>query len=131
MIISRREFFLLNATFAAGCSSADRGTNPSGIASHEVDAGPAANYRRDGVYSAFRAQGFFIVRRGERLFALSSICTHKKCKLTAERDRSFYCPCHGSTFDPDGHVTQGPALLDLPMLTTRLSAAGELLVEFR
>jgi len=71
-----------------------------------INAGPAAKYAADGVYSRHRDMGFFIVRKGEKLFAISSYCTHRKCKLAAESDRSFYCPCHGSTFDPDGHVDQ-------------------------
>ena len=48
---------------------------------------------------------FFIVRKGASLFALSAICTHRHCKLEAEADKTFYCPCHGSTFDPEGKVT--------------------------
>jgi Rieske Fe-S protein len=80
------------------------------------------------VYPAFRERGFFIVRRGERLFALSAICTHKECKLKAQRDRSFYCPCHGSTFDASGHALQGPAKRDLPVFDTVVSKSGELLV---
>ena len=76
----------------------------------------------------YRDLGFFIVRRGATLFALSAICTHRKCKLTAELDRSFYCNCHGSTFDPAGHVTQGPARRDLPVLTTVTDERGQLLV---
>ena len=31
------------------------------------------HYREEGVYDRFRYQGFFLVRRGGRLFALSSI----------------------------------------------------------
>jgi Rieske Fe-S protein len=80
------------------------------------------------VYTAFRNRGFFIVRRGEKLFALSAICTHRRCKLDVERDHSFYCPCHGSTFDPAGHVTEGPAKRDLPVFATSIGERGELMV---
>jgi len=93
-----------------------------------VNAGPVGNYATDGVYSAFRNQGFFIVRRGEKLFALSAICTHRKCKLDPEPDRSFHCPCHGSTFDANGHVTGGPAPRDLPVLATSINGSGQMLV---
>lgn len=106
--------------------------NPVGVVSTSrervVNAGPAGNYSTDGVYATFRSQGFFIVRRGEKLFALSSICTHKKCKLDAEPNRSFYCHCHGSTFDPNGHVTAGPARRDLPEMPTSVDENGQLLV---
>ena len=128
MIINRREFLLLTAAFAAGCSSvANTGVLPT-TKERVVNAGPAGNYAADGVYVAFRNQGFFIIRRGEKLFALSSICTHRRCKLDAKADDSFYCPCHGSTFDPNGHVTHGPAPRDLPVLTTSVRESGLLLV---
>jgi Rieske Fe-S protein len=80
------------------------------------------------VYGHFRDQGFFVIRKGEQLFALSSICTHRTCKLDAESDRSFFCACHGSTFDPSGKVTEGPARRDLPTLTSVTNENGQLLV---
>ena len=48
--------------------------------------------------------------------------------LTARHDCSFYCKRHGSTFDPGGHVTKGPANRDLPLLATSVNGAGHLLV---
>ena len=124
MQISRREFLILTGTFAAGGCASESAAGGERV----VNAGPASNYAADGLYGAFRERGFFIVRRGERLFALSAICTHKKCKLKPERDQSFYCPCHGSTFDPSGHVTKGPAKRDLPVFDTSISKSGELFV---
>jgi cytochrome b6-f complex iron-sulfur subunit len=126
--ITRREFLILTASFAAGCEAAE--VTPSVPAGHGrvVNAGPASKYAADGVYSQFRYRGFFIVRKGEKLFALSSMCTHKKCRLKAEPDRTFYCPCHGSTFDPNGHVTEGPARRDLPVLETSVDGSGQLMV---
>ena len=126
MNLTRREFLLLTAGMVAGCKAVDGNS----IASQErtVNAGPVRNYAADGVYNHFRDQGFFIIRRGDQLFALSAICTHRKCKLTAEPDRSFLCPCHGSTFDPTGHVTEGPARRDLPTLPTDTNEQGQLIV---
>ena len=128
MMISRREFLILTGTFVAGCGSMRDSGAASAGAERMVNAGPATRYAADGVYAAFRSRGFFIVRQGEKLFALSAICTHKRCRLNAERDRSFYCPCHGSTFDPSGHVTEGPAKRDLPMFPTLINENGQLLV---
>ena len=93
-----------------------------------VNAGPVRNYVSDGVYDHFRDQGFFVIRKGEQLFALSSYCTHRKCKLDVELNRSFYCPCHGSTFDPGGKVTERPARRDLPTLPSATNENGQLLV---
>ncbi len=93
-----------------------------------VDAGPAGNFAADGVYDTYKDLGFFIVRRGGQLFALSSICTHRNVTLKAQSDCSFYCKRHGSTFAPNGHVTQGPAKRNLPVLATSINASGHLLV---
>ena len=93
-----------------------------------IDAGPLSNYASDGLYESFHDLGFYVIRQGDKLVALSSYCTHRKCKLKAERDHTFYCKCHGSTFDPGGKVTQGPAPRDLPALQT-VSDKGHLVVK--
>src|SRR5689334_23323381 len=123
MSLNRREFLILTTATAASAAAdclalADSGGSAAVGPEQVVDAGPAGNFAADGVYDAFRGQGFFVVRKGAKLFALSSICTHRKFQLKAEPDCSFYCKRHGSTFDPNGHVTQGPAKRDLPVLVT-------------
>lgn len=48
------------------------------------------------------------------LHCVSAVCTHLGCQVafnTAER--TWDCPCHGSRFDVDGTVLQGPAVKDL------------------
>jgi len=128
--MDRRQFLMLTAVavvtgcqtvFAAGRSTATHGERV-------VNAGPVSNYATDGLYDGFRDQGFFVIRKGERLFALSSFCTHRKCKLDTKSDRSFYCPCHGSTYSVGGKVTEGPATRDLPTLKTVTNTDGHLLV---
>ncbi len=42
--------------------------------------------------------------------AVSAICTHQGCQVAFnEMERSWDCPCHGSRFDLDGRVLDGPA----------------------
>src|SRR5205823_788701 len=44
------------------------------------------------------------------LYAVSPICTHLKCVVHWNRaEKSWDCPCHGSRFQPDGSVIEGPA----------------------
>jgi len=123
--MNRRQFLILAATCAAITNPKSA---PAGSAEHLIDAGPLTNYAADGVYDGFRDLGFFVIRKGEKLTALSSYCTHQKCKLKAEHDHSFYCRCHGSTFDPGGKVTEGPATRNLPTIPT-ISEKGHLLVK--
>ena len=131
MNISRRQFLILTAGTGAiaGCQSEDSGGQAAKPGPERmVNAGPVTGYAADGVYAGFRDLGFFVVRKRENLFAVSAICTHKKCKLNAQPDHSFYCKCHGSAFDPDGKVTKGPAKRNLPVFTTTVDEQGQLLV---
>ncbi len=42
--------------------------------------------------------------------ALSTICTHEQCTVGYQSGQSrFVCPCHGSIYDINGSVLQGPA----------------------
>ena len=77
MELSRRQFLALAAVLAlAGCeSSSDETAIPAGI-SRIFDIGLASQFTADGVYGEFRSHGFFIVRHGDRFFALSSICKY-------------------------------------------------------
>lgn len=44
------------------------------------------------------------------LHALSARCTHMGCLVDFNAaERAWECPCHGSRFDTDGKVVQGPA----------------------
>lgn len=129
--MSRRRFLLLAAAAAAaaGCQTGAGGGPAAAGPVKTVDAGPAASYAAEGVYGNFRDVGFFVIRTGGKLVALSSICTHRWCKLTAEPDHTFYCECHGSEFDPAGKVTEGPAKRDLPVFETVIAPNGHLLVK--
>ncbi|MFI6294882.1 FAD-dependent oxidoreductase [Nonomuraea sp. NPDC050790] len=72
-----------------------------------------------------RGQGIVIKTGGQRravyrdtdgaLHAVSAICTHLRCVVAFnEAEHTWECPCHGSRFDIDGAVLQGPAVKPLP-----------------
>ena len=49
------------------------------------------------------------------LHRLSPVCTHMKCDVAWNAaERTWDCPCHGSRFDVDGAVLNGPAVEALP-----------------
>jgi glycine/D-amino acid oxidase-like deaminating enzyme/nitrite reductase/ring-hydroxylating ferredoxin subunit len=70
------------------------------------------------------------------LRAVSATCTHLGCVIAHDAERGCWqCPCHGSRFDLDGTVLQGPAMkalevvdvsqLELPdRATTAADASG-------
>ncbi len=126
--MNRREFITMTAGASLCAASGCPVLAAQGDSGQMIDAGPVSNYSKDGVYDAYRSLGFFVIRRDGKLLALSSFCTHRQVQLKAEPDCSFYCKRHGSTFDPAGHVTKGPAKRDLPILSTSVSPAGHLLV---
>ncbi len=48
------------------------------------------------------------------IHAVSPVCTHLACVVSFNKaEKSWDCPCHGSRFDIDGRVIQGPAVEDL------------------
>jgi Rieske Fe-S protein len=60
-----------------------------------------------------RARNFpmpLVVRNleGRGLIALSTICTHAGCEVRV-LPNEFECPCHGSAYNRDGSVSNGPA----------------------
>jgi nitrite reductase/ring-hydroxylating ferredoxin subunit len=54
-----------------------------------------------------------LVRLSQTKFlAVNLICRHKGCTVDVT-DNKFVCPCHGSEYDLDGTVTNGPAKANL------------------
>ena len=65
---------------------------------------------RGGVNNEWKNSGFWIIRDGGTIAALSTTCTHLGCIPSwLEADRKFKCPCHGSGFDQRGVNFEGPA----------------------
>ena len=56
-------------------------------------------------------QPVLVIRpRDDQLVVLSGICTHLRCVLHWDRERSaVVCPCHAGAFDLNGNVLSGPA----------------------
>lgn len=128
--MNRREFLVVLGSTAAvvAGSSAGWAADAEGASYDVIDVGRLDQFEQDKVYDEHREQGFFIIRRSDEVFALSSICTHKGCKVRAQDDQSFLCKCHKSRFDPAGKVLNGPATRDLPRLSVKLNEQNRVLV---
>jgi Rieske Fe-S protein len=63
---------------------------------------------------------YVVLARDDRgLYAYTAVCTHQRCIVVVD-NAGTRCPCHDSTFDPDGAVTQGPATRALPNHPVRI-----------
>ncbi len=93
------------------------------------DAGPLSAFK-EGLPVRFQAGavGTYLIRRGESVKALSSVCTHLPCELAwGAETSSFNCPCHNVAFDGDGFqitTPEGYPLPPLPQLDVRVTASG-------
>jgi cytochrome b6-f complex iron-sulfur subunit len=74
-------------------------------------------------------QKAYVVRTNDGVFALSATCTHLGCLTQYEREQHrIFCPCHGSRYDANGRVTNGPAPKPLPRLALAIER-GELILD--
>jgi nitrite reductase/ring-hydroxylating ferredoxin subunit len=99
-----------------GSGSAEGSTGGSGSASTATskDLGPAAKVPVGGG-TVFKEQKVVVTQptKGE-FVGLSATCTHQGCTVAEVAGGTINCPCHGSKFNLDGSVANGPAASPLP-----------------
>jgi Rieske Fe-S protein len=134
--MNRREFVAAVACAACLCGlgggtellADDAPTsNPS-----TLDVGPKSSYTTDGITTTWikPPDQVAVVRQNGKIFAFTTICTHRRGALYKESDaESFKCPRHGATFDVDGTVTGGPAKRSLNRFAISADASGHLIVD--
>ena len=75
------------------------------------------------------ANGQFVLVHDQAGFsAIYTSCTHLGCRLTAFPD-GFRCPCHGSQFDLNGNVLNGPAVKALDSQNIEPDENGHLILQ--
>ncbi|MDY6999284.1 MAG: Rieske (2Fe-2S) protein [Actinomycetota bacterium] len=57
----------------------------------------------------------------------SAVCTHSGCLINDISDGTLNCPCHGSKFNLDGEVVNGPAAR--PLESVPVVVEGESIVQ--
>jgi len=74
--------------------------------------------------------GVWIVRDTEKIYVLSTTCTHLGCTPNwLENDNKFKCPCHGSGFYKTGINFEGPAPRPLERFRIALNDDGEIVID--
>jgi len=130
--MDRRDFIqktLLAACGVAAVSAALESCSKSN--STPAPSGPSSNFSIDistPQYSALQTNGgavyannLIIARDNTGKFvALYDVCTHAGCTIQFNGTNQFPCPCHGSIFDENGNVVNGPATQALKKYTTSL-----------
>lgn len=71
-----------------------------------------------------------IIKRNETIKVFSSKCTHLGCKISNIESGKFVCKCHGSKFNEDGKVIEGPARKDLVELKINFDKSKQQLVVY-
>lgn len=97
--------------------------------SRRFKAGKPADYP-DGTATFIESVRLFIVRRENTFRAMSAICPHLGCTVNAVVGKTPYlCPCHGSHFDQNGAVVNGPSPRGLTWFLVTISKDGRLVID--
>lgn len=105
---SRRKFIAAIAVFCASAGMLWRYLTPRSPVRRQVllHVSPA-DIPPNGAL-IFRDQRLALLRDERGAYALSLVCTHLGCTVIVSA-RELVCPCHGSRFDRQGKVLNGPA----------------------
>jgi len=80
--------------------------------------------------SGIREQSFFVVRDSRGFYALNDDCPHNHCRAAFNSAAlTFDCPCHGSRFNLDGSLLNGPATIPLKLFPMKRLTNGQLEVD--
>ncbi len=90
------------------------------------DVGPVAQYPA-GSRTMLPEIPAMLIATKDGFAALSLVCTHLGCTVE-QAENGFRCPCHGSRYDAQGNVTQGPARQALHALKVEVSSQGRVIV---
>ncbi len=92
----------------------------------EFDLGPADEYA-PGSRTPLAHPPVMLIHSQAGFQAISLVCPHLGCSVKAQPD-GFQCPCHGSRFDADGGLVNGPASRPLTPLRVEVRPDGHVWV---
>jgi Rieske Fe-S protein len=95
----------------------------------KVDLGAALDFPL-GTTKIITQSQIFLTHEVDGFHALSLICPHLGCTVELTKD-GFRCPCHGSRYDLQGHVKNGPSVKPLQALRIEEDSAHHLICHIR
>lgn len=141
--IDRRDFLQKSIYLVGGAVGATWLLNACGKSNPSPSSGaPSVNFTIDistSQYSSLQTNGNYVyANNGEvivardksgNFIALYDVCPHAGCTIGFNGTNQFPCPCHGSIFDENGNVVQGPASTGVKKYTctlvgTKLTVSG-------
>lgn len=130
--LSRRDFLklasaaILTASGLLGLGGLFRflNTQTAPLPPDEFLLGPASNYP-PGSRTLLPDIPALLLHAQSGFLAISLICPHLGCTVESKPE-GFFCPCHGSRFDPQGTVTRGPANKPLRNLRVEVTSDNKL-----
>jgi Rieske Fe-S protein len=121
------------ATLTSACSGDESPTSPSGGATPlprlsgqfgnsrvQVTVTGSALANVDAAALVESIAGVFLVARTNTstFSAIDATCTHEGCTVNGASGAIYVCPCHGSRYNRNGQVVNGPAKASLRQYNT-------------
>jgi Rieske Fe-S protein len=121
---SRRSLLkILAATPLVACS----GNSGTAASFGAVPAGNVSN-TSVGALSVVPNAPAILGRDASGLYAMTITCPHQGCDVEPS-GKDLVCPCHGSQFDSNGAVLQGPANAPLVHFAVTVDASGNITID--
>lgn len=124
--LARNGFLYLSGALTLGGLLRFLDFDPNPAPKTEFDLGPASNFPLDS-RTLLSVPPVVLLHTDRGFSALSLICTHLGCSVENDT-QGFACPCHGSRFDADGKVMQGPASQPLALLRIEITEDKHLIL---
>jgi nitrite reductase/ring-hydroxylating ferredoxin subunit len=127
--VNRRQFVAAGAATIALVVLGQSNAHGQPASGGKVDVGTLSDYPNDVISDKhLKSDKLIVVRNSERIYAMSSRCTHKGTNLGMKNGR-IRCPAHGSVFSEQGTPVSGPAKSALTRYGISLNDKGRLIVD--